>query len=566
MSSKYYKKFLILSILVLFIGASATPIISGYTNQLNKKIINDVPLADDYVNVYWRFNDCNGDTLTDSAHNYDGIIDGATWTTNGHSGCALIFDGVDDYVNLNSHTQEIALNKTDDLIYSVWFKSPSGGIIYSATASQGSNPAMQIELIPSNGTLLFKVWTFVCGIALYSTGSYNNDAWHHAEFYFNGITANPTITLYVDGDYDNNVTHWLCGVSNTDFTKTKLGMHAVYSSDYFEGYLDEFKITKYEGGDKQVPPDINGSTIGDPNVEYDYSFITDDPEGDDILIYVDWDDGSNTGWIGPYDSGEEVILSHEWSEDGLYNITAKSEDSWGKSHSSFPYAVRIGNQIPEAPTIKGPRYGEDFIELTYYFIAYDFEDYDLYYYIDWDDDNPDEWIGPYGSGEEIAISHIWYSEGDYNIRAKVKDIENLHSEWSENYHIRLGDEPPSIPDIDGTRTGTAGIEYDYTFVSIDPEGDNVSYDIKWGDGEEVTTIFYPSGDDLILTHKWEDEGKYTISARANDTFGYLSEWKKITVTMPRDKSLSNPFLVKFLEHFQNLLPTLHRFLQQIFIK
>ena len=562
-----YKKILLYGIVFLFIGASIIPNINGNIgktiNQLSNEKIANSSFKADYTNVYWKFDDCSGPTLTDSAHDYDGTIEGATWTTSGHSGCALIFDGADDYVDLNAHIYEIAQNKTDDCIYSLWFKSSSGGIIFSTTAESGYNPAMQIELIPTNGTLLFKIWTLVCGIALYSTGSYNNGQWHHAKYYFNGNTANPTITLYVDNNYDNTVTHWLCEVVNDDFSKMKLGMHAVYSSDYYDGYLDDFKIIKYEGGNKQVPPIIDGPIQGDPNVEYDFTFTTNDPEGDDILLYVNWDDGNIEDWIGPYNSGEAVVLSHKWAVDGLYNITARSEDSWSKSHTSQPYTIRIGNQPPEAPTIKGPRYGEDLDELTYKFLAYDFEDHDLYYYIDWDDGNPDIWIGPYASGEEISVSHIWYSEGEYNIRAKVKDIQDLHSPWSENYLIRLGDKPPSIPDINGQRTGTPGVEYEYTFNSYDPEGDNISYDIKWGDGDEFTSTYYPSGSDLILTHKWEGEGKYIISARANDTFGYLSDWKEITVTMPREKSYSNPFFIRFLERFQNILPILQLLLQRI---
>ena len=45
--------------------------------------------------------------------------------------------------------------------------------------------------------------------------------------------------------------------------------------------LDEFKITKYPGGNEQNPPDIDGQTIGKPGVEYDYTFVANDPEGDD---------------------------------------------------------------------------------------------------------------------------------------------------------------------------------------------------------------------------------------------------------------------------------------------
>ena len=553
MQKQLFKKNLAVVIVIFLAGMIITPNISGNigkTSNLSPKQIQSKSSSnDDYVNVYWQFDDCSGSTLSDSAHNYDGIITGATWTTDGYSDCALIFDGVDDFVDLGSHSTEILFNKTDDVIFSFCFNSTGTGYIFSATASWGNNPAFGIELL-SNGTLFFNPWTQECGIRHFSSNSYNDGIWHNATYYYNGISSNPTVTLYVDGDFDSSVTHWLCGISNDEYAKTKIGRHAPSATGYFEGLIDEFKIIKFEQGNKQEPPTIDGPVEGEPKIKYDFSFITIDPEGDDIWLYIDWEDGYPDEWIGPYESGEEVIVKHKWPIDGLYNITAKSKDNWDDSSWSQPYPIRIGNQPPnQTVIIDGPHFGDAEEELTYKIVAEDFEANDVYYYVDWDDGTFDDWFGPYPSGEEVSATHSWDSDGDYNIRAQAKDIHDSTGEWSEYYLIRIGDEYPSVPDINGPRVGTTGAKYDYGFVSTDLDGDDVSYEIIWGDGTEDNTTFHPSGEEVIVSHTWVEDGEYKIRARAQDIFGAYSDWKEITVTMPRDKATSNSLFIWFLERY-----------------
>jgi len=58
----------------------------------------DIP---DSVVSRWQFNEGSGSTAIDSLDNYDGAINGATYTTNSAEGShALDFDGSDDHVNI----------------------------------------------------------------------------------------------------------------------------------------------------------------------------------------------------------------------------------------------------------------------------------------------------------------------------------------------------------------------------------------------------------------------------------------------------------------------------------
>jgi hypothetical protein len=82
-------------------------------------------------------------------------------------------------------------------------------------------------------------------------------------------------------------------------------------------------------------PRINGPTSGKTGEEYTYTFVTTDPDGDDVYFYIDWGDGKKEEWIGPYASGEEITIKHTWNEKGNYVIKAKAkninsvESGWG---------------------------------------------------------------------------------------------------------------------------------------------------------------------------------------------------------------------------------------------
>jgi len=112
---------------------------------------------------------------------------------------------------------------------------------------------------------------------------------------------------------------------------------------------------------------------------------------------------------------------------------------------------------------------------------------------------------------------------------------------------------PFPPAIVGETNGKPGILYSYTFTSIDPDGDSVSYYIEWDDGDITNwTGFQPSGDPYSESHTWAKMGTYIIRAKAKDPYGLESEWGELKVTIPRNKA-TNSFFFSFLERFPLLL-------------
>jgi hypothetical protein len=146
---------------------------------------------------------------------------------------------------------------------------------------------------------------------------------------------------------------------------------------------------------------------------------------------------------------------------------------------------------------------------------------------------------PYASGES-NVGPMW----DYAFRTYT-----------------LPNNPPSIPTITGKSNGKAGNTYNYTFLSTDPEGDKISYYVKWGDGNTIFwTPLQASGTALYETHSWTLQGTYTIEAKAQDRYGCQSDWGTLTVSMPKNHVI-NTLLLNFLHNYPVLYQIIQRFLK-----
>ena len=119
--------------------------------------------------------------------------------------------------------------------------------------------------------------------------------------------------------------------------------------------------------------------------------------------------------------------------------------------------------------------------------------------------------------------------------------------------------PPSTPEIDGPKTGKPGVEYDFTFISTDPDGDDVFYCVSWGccgGGDFHTYGPYESGVEEVISHSWPEQGTYIIHAYAKDIHEAESGTVSFENTMPRGRLLPNTLFMTLLEKFPNVFPIL----------
>jgi hypothetical protein len=94
-------------------------------------------------------------------------------------------------------------------------------------------------------------------------------------------------------------------------------------------------------------PTIKGPTSGDYREAHQWNFTATDPDSDNIFYYVDWGDGTNTGWSLVYHSSETMPKSHQYAAKGTYTIQAKAKDiynkesDWGTLTVTMPCSYNI---------------------------------------------------------------------------------------------------------------------------------------------------------------------------------------------------------------------------------
>jgi len=183
-----------------------------------------------------------------------------------------------------------------------------------------------------------------------------------------------------------------------------------------------------------APPEKPTTPIGKTNVlwfkDYSYNSSTTEPENEDIYYLFEWDDGNNSGWLGPYSSGEIVTASHAWTELGTYEVRVKAKDIWGAgSPWSEPLSVTVtDNTPPYPPTIEGAIHVIPFISYTYTINTTDADGDNVRYYIDWGE-GESKWFGPYASGEPLTVEHKWF-KGSHTMKVKARDTFGDESDWS----------------------------------------------------------------------------------------------------------------------------------------
>jgi len=133
--------------------------------------------------------------------------------------------------------------------------------------------------------------------------------------------------------------------------------------------------------------------------------------------------------------------------------------------------------------------------------------------------------------------------------------------WYFTTELEAND-PPTAPYIYGPPRGSPGVELYWAFDSDDPDENLIKYIIEWGDGNSIETDYYPEGIAVEACHTYEEQGEYTLKAKAIDSHGEESDWTTLEVTMPKNKPFNFNFnLLSWLfERFPNVFPILRHML------
>ncbi|MCX6667770.1 MAG: DUF2341 domain-containing protein [Euryarchaeota archaeon] len=115
----------------------------------------------------------------------------------------------------------------------------------------------------------------------------------------------------------------------------------------------------------------------------------------------------------------------------------------------------------------------------------------------------------------------------YYWRIEAWDDQNAHSygegTWSFTTEQEQVNEAPYLPTINGPfLIIIIGQPYSFTFQAIDPDDDDITYIVNWGDGPDELSGPVSSGESVTLIHTWQETqfiNSIQITAKAEDEHG-----------------------------------------------
>jgi hypothetical protein len=306
---------------------------------------------------------------------------------------------------------------------------------------------------------------------------------------------------------------------------------------------------------------------GEPNIEPseigDYFIVLKDSQYNILgkygfnVSFEDWIDNSNGDITHVYTDSTSFVYTIPFTT-GAKFIELRDENN-----------IIVLNKIisTHSPTVEVtyPNGGEELEIGKEYTITWDASDddgddltYSVSYSTDGDNWLPIDW-------QLSEKSCIWDTTGlnpgdSYKIQVLATDGINTGTDESDNTFalITITLDPPTIL---GPTEGKVGVEYDYIFRAVDPDGYDIKFVIEWGDGITEETDFYDSGTNVIADHTWNKVGSYVIRAKAVNTNFAESPWATLSIVIPRNRILSNPILQWILELFPNAFPILRNILK-----
>ena len=125
----------------------------------------------------------------------------------------------------------------------------------------------------------------------------------------------------------------------------------VYIGSSWEGWGYIHAFGNVESNSPPVAPSISGETNGEPGKNYWYTFRAVDPDNNPVSFYIEWGDGTTTGWTMERASGENCYYEKTYSKSGKYTIRAKVKDvfdeesPWGELTVVMPKDKSTDNML-----------------------------------------------------------------------------------------------------------------------------------------------------------------------------------------------------------------------------
>jgi hypothetical protein len=194
----------------------------------------------------YPFNEGSGTTVFDvSGNGNNGTISGATWTTSGMYGDALVFNGANALVTINNST---SLQLNSAMTLESWVNPSTMNNMWQDVIYKG-NDNYYLEGVSANGSVPAVGGTFA-SMSLFGTAALPVNTWTHLAATYDRTT----MRLYVNGV--QVVSQAQTGAIATSANPLQIGGDSFYGQ-YFQGVIDEVRVYNRALSAMEIQTDMN---------------------------------------------------------------------------------------------------------------------------------------------------------------------------------------------------------------------------------------------------------------------------------------------------------------------
>jgi len=199
--------------------------------------------------AHWKLDETAGAIAQDSSSGiYDGTLvnmDDSDWLP-GHTGNALDFDGVNDYVTVDGICSAMA---GSDITVSAWVKAPAvnpvNQFIISINTSNGDDNKLLMGTPAGTATLSLGDTSWH-----HTTATVIDNTWHHIAYVLED--SPDTITVYVDGTEAISFASTVSIAADDVFSLAQEYDPGMTPGDFYDGLLDDVRVYGYALSETEI--------------------------------------------------------------------------------------------------------------------------------------------------------------------------------------------------------------------------------------------------------------------------------------------------------------------------
>ncbi len=519
-------------------------------------LVTSVPVAvtvfNNYLVAAFGFTENTGTAVEDnSGNNNNGTLtNGPAWSAAGKFGSAILFDGSNDFININDAS---SLDLTNGMTMEAWV-NPSNlsgfkTIIckdrttsnYAYTLAANNNTTTVANQRPSSRLRIGSANQTVTG-----TSKLVLNTWTHVASTYDGAT----FRLYINGVQVSSLA--VTGNITVTTDPLRIGGTTALSGQYFAGLIDEVRIYSRALSQAEIVTDMNTPIVIAPDITSPVVSITAPAAGTvSGTINVTANASDNTGVAGVQFLLDGVNLGAEdiaapysvaWNTlsaaNGNYNLTAIARDAAGNTTTSAVVIVTVNNvadtQAP-AVSITAPAAGN--VSGTINVIANASDNTGVagvQFQLNGVNLGTEDVAAPYS----VSWNTLTVGNGNYTLTAIARDTAgNISTSTGMLVAVNNDIQAPTVSitapvagNVSGTinitanasdNTGVTGVQFQLNGVNLGAEDVTAPYSVSWN---TLTTA----------------NGNYNLAAIARDSSGNTSTSAAVVVIVANASDTQAP--------------------------